>query len=238
MSSVRDIIVEASSRANICPRKRALPDDLFVSSMQLFDGVMQEFSSNDYVTAYQSEADFSPAAESVLVGEGPDADVQAKALQLPKKVLYRYEGQVDWIPMDFVAYDSFYSAAYTDYVVSWQPTGKNQYKLYFKPRFVGTHPQCKVIYNLEMSYKDNDEVSLPTPYLELITRSLAYKMAVKWPRVDEAKKNALLKEFNDLEANLRANNASNRIITRGGHGGGSMRGDFLSGAFVANRWGC
>lgn len=236
MSTVRDIIVESASRANVCPRKRALPEDIFVSSLQLFDGVMQEFSAKDYVTAYQNEVDFAPTAESVLVGEGPDVAIDAKALQLPKRVLYKYTGQVDWTPMEFIAYDQFYSAAYTDYIVSWQPTGKNQYKLYFKPRFIATQPQCKLIYNLEMAYKDDDTVSLPTPYIELITRALAYKMAVKWPRVDESKKQSLNQEFLDLESTIRATNASNRILTRGGYGGGSMRGDLLSGAFIANRW--
>lgn len=236
MSTVRDIIVEAASRANVCPRKRALPEDIFVDSLMLFDGVMQEFSANDYVTAYQNEVDFNPIHESVLVGEGEDVEVEAKKIQLPKRVLYRHIGQVDWIPMDFQAYDNFYSAAYSDYIVSWQPTGRNQFKLYFKPRFVCTQPQCKLIYNLEMIYKDDDVISLPTPYIELITRALAYKMAVKWPRVDESKKAGLLKEFEDLEASIKATNASNRIITRGGHGGGSLRGDFLSGAFISNRY--
>lgn len=236
MQTVRDIIIEAASRSNVCPRKRALPEDLFVSSLQLFDGVMQEFSSNDYVTAYQSEVNFAPESESFLVGEGPDVVVEASAMQLPKKVLYRFDGAVDWIPMEFIAYESFYSAAYTDYVVSWQPTGRNQYKLYFKPRFVMQHPQCKLIYNLEMHFADNDDINLPTPYVELITRSLAYKMAVKWPRVDESKKASLLKEFEDLESNIRATNASNRILTRGGVGGGSYRTDLLSGAFISNRY--
>ena len=236
MQTVRDIIIEAASRSNVCPRKRALPEDLFVSSLQLFDGVMQEFSSNDYVTAYQSEVNFTPESESFLVGEGPDVVVEASALQLPKKVLYRFDGAVDWIPMEFIAYESFYSAAYTDYVVSWQPTGRNQYKLYFKPRFVMQHPQCKLIYNLEMHFVDNDDINLPTPYVELITRSLAYKMAVKWPRVDESKKAALLKEFEDLENNIRATNASNRILTRGGVGGGPYGTDLRSGAFISNRY--
>ena len=87
-----------------------------------------------------------------------------------------------------------------------------------------------------MHFADNDEITLPTPYVELITRSLAYKMAVKWPRVDESKKADLLKEFDDLAANLKATNASMHIITRGGYGGGSMRGDLLSGAFISNRY--
>jgi len=241
MASVRDIIVEAASRANVCPRKRVLPDDLFVDSLMLFNGVMEEYSSREYIEAYQNEVDFAPQSESVLVGkvdgETQDELVDAPTIQLPKRILYKYAGSVDWVPMEFISYKDFYSSAYSDYIVSWQPVGHNLYKIHFKPRFVSTAPQCKLIYNVEMKYADNDTVNLPTPYIELITRSLAYKMAVKWPRVDDAKKNSLKDEITELENSLKATNASMHIITRGGSGnGGSLQSNLRSGAFISNRY--
>jgi hypothetical protein len=235
MSSVRDIIVEAAARANVCPRKRALPEDIFVGGLNLFDGVMQEFSNKSYVDAYKSSVDFNPHTETVTVGlEG--SDVSAPRIQLPRRVLYKYPGAVDWTPMDFISYDDFYSCLYTDYIVSWQPVGANQFALYFKPRFLTSNPQCRLIYNLEMHFEDGDVVNLPTPYVELVTRNLAYKMAVKWPRVDESKKASLKTEADDLEKSLTATNASMRIITRGGTVGGSMLADMRSGAFISNRY--
>lgn len=237
MSSVRDIIVEAASRANVCPRKRVLPDDIFVDSIMLFNGVMEEYSARDYIEAYKDEVDFKPHSEEVYVGERPSEHVDAPSLQLPKKVLYKYDGSVDWTPMEFIAYENFYSAAYSDYIVSWKPVGPNLYKLYFKPRFISNNPECKLIYNVEMKYADNDTVNLPTPYVELITRNLAYKMAVKWPRVDESKKNSLKDEMTELEHSLKATNASMHIITRGGYGqGGSLQSNLRSGAFISDRF--
>ena len=237
MASVRDIIVEAASRANICPRKRVLPDDIFVSGLMLFNGVMEEYSTSDYIDAYKNEVDFNPTTESVIVGVGVDAAVEAPGIQLPTRVLYKYDGGIDWTPMEFISYDNFYSAAYSDFITSWQPIGPNQYKIYFKPRFLGNNPQCKLIYNVEMKYGDNDTVNLPTPYVELVTRALAYKMAVKYPRVDDAKRASLKEEQKELESSLKANNSSMRIITRGGTApGGSINAWFRSGGFVRDSW--
>lgn len=239
-NSVRDIIVEAAARSNVCPRKRVLPDDIFVSGLSLFNGVLEEYSTSDYIDAYQAESDFAPKFESILAGEGEelaDTDVACPKIQLPKRILYKYAGAVDWTPMEFISYSDFYSCAYSDYVCSWQPAGKNLFKLYFKPRFVGTNPECKIVYNVEMQFNDGDTINLPTPYVELITRNLAYKFAIKYPRVDESKKASLLSEKEDLEHSLKANNASMHIITRGGTVmGGSYQANLRSGAFISNRY--
>lgn len=240
MASVRDIIVEAAARSNVCPRKRVLPDDIFVSGLSLFNGVLEEYSTSEYIDAYQSESDFAPKFESILAGEGEeitDTDVACPQIQLPKRILYKYAGAVDWTPMEFISYSDFYSCAYSDYVCSWQPAGKNLFKLYFKPRFVGTNPECKIVYNVEMQFKDGDTINLPTPYVELITRNLSYKFAIKYPRVEESKKASLLSEKEDLERSLKANNASMHIITRGDTVmGGSYQANLRSGAFISNRY--
>ncbi len=240
MATVRDIIVEAAARANVCPRKRVLPDDIFVSGLSLFNGVLEEYSASDYIDAYQAESDFHPQFESILAGEGEeitDTDVVCPQIQLPKRILYKYSGAVDWTPMEFISYSDFYSCAYSDYVCSWQPAGKNLFKLYFKPRFVGTNPECKIVYNVEMQFKDGDTINLPTPYVELITRNLAYKFSIKYPRVEDSKKASLLTEKEDLERSLKANNASMHIITRGGTVmGGSYQANLRSGAFISNRY--
>lgn len=236
-NTVRDIILEAASRANICPRKKALPDDQFTSCLVLFNGVMEEYSNRNYIEAYKNEIDFKPTHVSEYIGVGDDADFIANGIQLPKRALYKYDGQVDWTPMEFIAYDDFYSSSYSDYIVSWQPVGPNLYKLYFKPRFLQNSPIVKLIYNVEMKYNDNEIVTLPTPYIELITRALAYKISVKYPRLDPSKQETLKEETKELENSLKATNASMRIITRGGYAkGGNLTSYFRSGAFISDRY--
>ena len=78
---------------------------------------------------------------------------------------------------------------------------------------------------------------MPTPYIELITRALAYKLSVRYPRVDTTKQNSLKAEQDELEAALKATNATMRIITRGGSlPGGSMQSYLRSGGFIADTY--
>lgn len=238
MATVRDIIIEAASRSNVCPRKRELQTPIFNGMLNLFNGVLQELSNKDYITAYQDEVDFHPTKEKIKIG--PDAevdDVQVDKLQMPKKALYRTPGMLDWVPMQFEAYERFYSCTYSDYIVSWKPIGLSEWEVLFKTRFIKpTNYEVKLIFNTVMEFNDDDVINLPVPYVELITRELAYKAAVKWPRADEAKKNSLKEEAESLARDLKAANASNKIITREGLGGESYMGALMSGSFVSARW--
>jgi hypothetical protein len=238
MSTVRDIIIESASRANVCPRKRALPEDIFVGMLNLLNGVIQDLSNQDYLVAYQEEVDFNPTKEKILLGPDAEADdVQVDKLQTPKKAFYKTPGMLDWCPMEFISYNQFYSCTYSDYIVSWKPIGLSEWEVLFKPRFIKpTNYQVKLIYNQTMELKDDDVINLPVPYVELITRKLAYAAAVKWPRADEAKKNSLREEADSLARDLKAANASNKIITREGAGGESYMGALMSGSFVSARW--
>lgn len=231
MSTWRDVITEAAVRANIVYRKKEVPADIFTTASNLLKGILQEYSNRKFITAYSNEADFVPVSESFLVGEGPDVIVQAAKIQAPQSILYRINDN-EWVPLNFIAYDQFYAAGYGDYCVSWQPTGINQYKLYFRPRFVTQNRTCKLIYTLEMQFGDNDTINLPTPYVELLTRSLAYKLTVAYPRTDTTKQNSLKLELTELENMLQASNASQKIITRNLSNRGSLLGNLISGEFV------
>lgn len=231
MTTYREVITESCARSNIVPRKRDIPADIFVSASNLLKGILQEYSNRRFITAYSNEVDFVPQSESFLIGEGPDVIVQAPKIQTPNSVLYRINDN-EWIPLNFIAYDQFYAAGYGDYCVSWQPTGIKQYKIYFRPRFVAQNRMCKMIYACEMEYSDNDIISLPTPYIELLTRALAYKLSIAFPRTDITKQNSLKLELSELENMLQASNASQKIITRNLSNRGSMLGNFISGEFI------
>lgn len=231
MTKYRDIITEGAYRANVVPRKRDLPADIFTTGSNLLKGILQDYSNRKYITAYRNEVDFSPVSESFLVGEGPDVTVEAVKLQVPEKVLYKLS-ENDWVPLTFVALERFYDAGNGPFVVSWQPTGTNQYKLYFKPIFLSGNRTCKMIYTLEMNYEDDDTISLPVPYIELLTRALAYAYSVQYPRTDTSKQMSLKANLDELEKLLMASNSSNRIITRDSGYRNSLLGNFLGGSFI------
>lgn len=231
MTTWRDVIYEAASRSNVNPRKKDLPADQMTTGTNLLKGILQEYSNRKYITAYRNEVDFEPVQESFLVGEGTDVIVEAPKLQVPESILYRLNDS-DWMTMNFVAYEQFYDGRNGDFSVSWQPTGARQYKVYFKPRFLAGPRKCKMIYTTEMEFSDNDTINLPTPYIELLTRALAYKFTVVYPRVDTNKQMTLKNELTDLENMLAAANSSNRIITRETGANSSLLSNFLGGTFI------
>lgn len=233
MATVRDIIVEAYSRNNLVPRKREVDADMFTAALKCLNGILQDYSTRGYIVAYKSEVDFD-ANVNVLVGEGPDAQVYAPKIVSPQNILFQNYTSIDWTPMEYIAYDQFYSNNYSDYIVSWQPVQNNLFKLYFKPRFAAQNRKCKLIYNVEMTLVDDkNPISLPTPYIELLTRALAYKLCIIFPRVEQTKIQYLKNELDELENHLTSQNSSNRIITReSGDNRGSLLTKFNAGSFI------
>lgn len=232
MATTRDIIVEAYARNNLVPRKREVPSDMFTEGLITLNGILQDYSTRGYIVAYKAEVDFYPQP-TVLVGDEVDADVSAPKIVQPQNCLYQPNTSIDWTKLDFIAYDQFYSDSYNDYTVSWQPVQHNLFKLYFRPRFAAQNRKCKLIYNVEMTLADDrNPISLPTPYIELLTRALAYQLAIIYPRVDQTKLLGLKTSMESLEHTLMAQNSSNDILTRETGNRGSLLSKFDSGSFI------
>lgn len=212
MSSVREIIVEALCRATLANRRQGARGDLVEDAYERFCGILREYSGNNLITAFRGEVELDGNAERIKIG-GADGIV-ADGITEINSAFCKAENTIDWMPMNFVSVESFYDGTLPDWTYSWQPCGQNEFYLYLKPRFVYQNRKVKLIYNIQISLGLDDAVNLPIAYVELLTRALAYKMAVDKPRASDTKRNELLGELNKLEAQLKANNADNRILTR------------------------
>lgn len=212
MSSVREIIVEALCRATLANRRQGARGELVEDAYERFCGILREYSANNLITAFRGEVELDGNAERIKIG-GADGIV-ADGITEINSAFCKAENTIDWMPMNFVSVESFYDGTLPDWTYSWQPCGQNEFYLYLKPRFVYQNRKVKLIYNIQISLGLDDAVNLPIAYVELLTRALAYKMAVDKPRASDTKRNELLGELNKLEAQLKANNADNRILTR------------------------
>lgn len=226
--TVRSIIEESCARANLIQRKRAVPADIFTAAYNLFLGILSDYSNRNFITAYRDSVDFTPNFDTVLVGEGPDAEVSAPKIQKPVSAMYKIGD--DYNDLNFISFDQFFTTKATD-IVSWQPVGANLWKLYFKPYFMSSGRNIKLVYNKEMRFEDNDEISLPNQYIELLTRALAYQLSISYPRADATKTAQLQTEMEKLEKFIMGDNSSNRIMTRDLYGQ-SLLGGFLGGTFL------
>lgn len=241
----RDLIVEALARANIVPRKRTVPEDIFTDAANMFHGILADYSNRHFITAYRDEVDFNPKYEKMYVGlpdnydpeqEYPDDNIIVSDIQEPVSVLFKGANSNTGLyqEMNFIAYRQFYSMNNGVYTVSWTPVTANQWRIYFKPQFLSSNWTVKLIYNKRMKYKDNDVINLPPQYIELLIRALAYNMSIQMPRTDTTKTTALGVELEKLEKQIAANNASQVILTRD-NCRGSIMSDFMSGNFILNR---
>lgn len=212
MSSVREIIVEALCRATLANRRQGARGDLVEDAYERFCGILREYSGNNLITAFRGEVELDGNAERIKIGG--DDGIVADGITEINSAFCKAENTIDWMPMNFVSVESFYDGTLPDWTYSWQPCGQNEFYLYLKPRFVYQNRKVKLIYNIQISLGLDDAVNLPIAYVELLTRALAYKMAVDKPRASDTKRNELLGELNKLESQLKANNADNRILTR------------------------
>jgi hypothetical protein len=211
MVSVRNIIVEALSRATLANRKQGAQPSLVEDAYIRFCGILREYSDNNFITAYRGEVEFDGSTEQIEIN-GPD--ITADGITDIKAAYYRADNSPDYYPLNFVSLETFYDCSLSDYTYSYQPIGENKFKLYLKPRFAQLHKRVKLIYNIEIKLGIDDAVNLPIVYTELLTRALALKMAIDKPRATPDKRNELRAELETLENQLKANNADNRILTR------------------------
>jgi hypothetical protein len=234
MVSVRNIITEALDRANLANRRQGANAELVEASYHRFCGILREYSDNNLITAYRGETDFYVNTEQVELG-GVEIPCNGNITSV-NSLFYKSEGAVDWFPMKFVALESFYDSSYNDYCFSWQPKGANKFTLYFKPRFAKLNKLVKVIYDEDIKLGIDDDVSLPRVYVELLTRSLAYKMSVDRPRASDTKRMELKAELEKLEEQIKANNADDRMLSRPSASARVFNMDsMVSGSFIFGR---
>lgn len=242
MTTFRDLIIEALARSNVVPRKRTVPEDIFTDAARLLNGILADYSNRHYITAYRDEIDFNPLYEKMYIGlpdnydpeeEFPDDTIIVNGLQEPVSILFKGNNSNTGMyqPMNFIAYDQFYSMNNGIYTVSWTPVSSSQWRVYFKPQFLSSNWSVKLIYNKQMEYNDNDIINLPPQYIELLIRALAYNLSIQMPRTDTTKTSFLKSQLDEIEHMIEAANASLTIITRDS-GRSSMMSDFMSGAFI------
>ena len=67
MVSVRNIIVEALSRATLANRKQGAQPSLVEDAYIRFCGILREYSDNNFITAYRGEVEFDGSTEQIEI---------------------------------------------------------------------------------------------------------------------------------------------------------------------------
>lgn len=198
MVTIRDILTEALTRSNLITRKRQAPADMMENAFRLFKGIISKYTFDNFINYSRSEIEVIPYDNKVTI-----TDVASIAT-----VLVYDNG---WHEMRFVSYSQFYQDQ-GDYVYTWKYNDRD-IELYFKDK--AKNHRVKIITNIELDYNINDQLPVPSMYVELFTTALTYKLAVNYPRLDATQVNVLKNELEEIEKTVKANISSNKILTRG-----------------------
>lgn len=223
MTTIKDIIVESLARSNLVPRKRAVPADMLESAYRLLKGILQKYNFANFISYTRKEIDVIPT-DNVIGLDG--SDITSIATVQYKNTSNNYTS------LRFVSYEQFYSES-DDYIYSWKYTDDGSIEIYLKPNFISTNKELKVIYNSNVDYTLDEELHVPSIYIELFTAALTHKLAITYPRTDATQVALLKGELDEIEKQVKALVSSNKILTRDtatiSNFSSFMSGDFIFG---------
>lgn len=116
--------------------------------------------------------------------------------------------------LDFVNHTDYDKFSNTSRVYTYTPKSEGEWLIEVKPYiYSGTH-RLKINYNEAFNIDLNTDLYIPDNYVELLIVALAHKLALMYPRLDEAQMNRLQQEVQVLCDNIRTPRSEDRLLLR------------------------
>lgn len=122
---------------------------------------------------------------------------------------YRDNCQLKYVaPADYDRY-SRNSAVFT-----YTQKAEGEWLMQIKPVVASQNWMLKINYNETIQFDIDDELPIPENYAELLIVALAHKLAIQFPRLDDAQMQRLETEVRVMVDNVRTPKAEDRILSR------------------------
>lgn len=118
------------------------------------------------------------------------------------------------LELRFVPHDEFDRFPNNDLAWTWTGLAEGEWVIEVKPRTANTARKLKLSYNKGFHFDLDSDLRLPDVYLELLTVALTHKLAVTFPRLDDAQMQRLQGELDRLLDNVRTPKADARQVLR------------------------
>lgn len=115
--------------------------------------------------------------------------------------------KVHFLPRD--EFDAYANELYWTYT----PMAEGEWLLETK-QCVAAAPKLKLAYNKGFYIDLDTDLRVPDAYIELLTVALTHKLAIKYPRLDDAQMQRLEKEVATMLENVRTPKADTKFVTR------------------------
>lgn len=120
----------------------------------------------------------------------------------------------EFYKLDYVNHTEFDKYANNARVFTYTQKSEGEWVIQIKPYGSANYQRLKLNYNQAIDFDIDSDLYIPDNYIELLIVALAHKLALQYPRLDEAQMNRLEKEVQVLIDNVRTPKASDRILFR------------------------
>ena len=310
---VRTLIKESCARANIVPRRQAVPGDIQETAYMLLKGIVNKYNANDFLVWTQKSV-IIPKSNLIHVYDEDDTlkgdnnmyfasvedlnaytpteeDYDNKVMAMvygneqsvytvvnPARNIYVWAVHTIAVPesqriqqmklymnclhfkvqnvakinslyvisnanepyrehflLEYVNHTEFDRYGNTSRVYTYTQKAEGEWLIELKPLFYNGNYRLKMNYNEAMEFDIDSDLFIPENYIELLIVALAHKLALQYPRLDDAQMARLEKEVQVMVDNVRTPKAEDRILTRNNYWDSYSRltqADLMSGRYI------
>lgn len=116
--------------------------------------------------------------------------------------------------LEFASHSDFDKYINTANVFTYTQKSEGEWLIQLKPNVAKMNYRLKLNYNEAMEFDLDSDLYIPDNYIELLIVALAHKLALQYPRLDDAQMTRLENEVRVLVDNVRTPRASDRILQR------------------------
>lgn len=116
--------------------------------------------------------------------------------------------------LEFVSHTDFDKYINTANVFTYTQKSEGEWLIQIKPNVARQNYRIRLNYNEAMEFDLDSDLYIPDNYVELLIVALAHKLAIQYPRLDDAQMTRLENEVRVLVDNVRTPKASDRILQR------------------------
>lgn len=116
--------------------------------------------------------------------------------------------------LEFASHSDFDKYINTANVFTYTQKSEGEWLIQLKPNVAKQNYRLKLNYNEAMEFDIDSDLYIPDNYVELLIVALAHKLALQYPRLDDAQMTRLENEVRVLVDNVRTPRASDRILQR------------------------
>lgn len=116
--------------------------------------------------------------------------------------------------LEFASHSDFDKYINTANVFTYTQKSEGEWLIQIKPNVARQNYRIRLNYNEAMEFDLDSDLYIPDNYVELLIAALAHKLALQYPRLDDAQMTRLQNEVSVLVDNVRTPKASDRILQR------------------------